>query len=64
MKIIEDIANIVFLEELHNYFINTPREKVLEDWEKSKEFDKVGPTMEEFLENVSSKDLDPEQFKK
>ena len=38
-----------FYEELKHYFETTPREKVLEDWNKSVEFDKIGPTVEEFL---------------
>jgi hypothetical protein len=38
-----------FYEELKEYFKNTPKKKVLEDWEKSKEFDSVGPTIGEFL---------------
>ena len=40
-----------FYEDLKHYFETTPREKVLEDWNKSAEFDKIGPTMEEFLES-------------
>ena len=39
-----------FYEDLKHYFETTPREKVLEDWNKSAEFDKIGPTMEEFIE--------------
>ena len=38
-----------FLEELEEYFKNTPREKVLEDWEKSRNCDSIGPTVSEFL---------------
>jgi hypothetical protein len=60
-----------FYEKLKEYFETTPREKVLEDWNKSAEFDKVGPTVDEFIENsnkeifknlktISSKDIDPE----
>lgn len=41
-----------FFEELKKYFEVTPREKVLEDWAKSIEFDKVGPTVEEFIEST------------
>lgn len=44
---------INFLEELKNYFENTPRKKILEDWAKSAEFDNVGPTVEEFLHNTN-----------
>ena len=42
-----------FFEDLKKYFENTPREKVLEDWAKSEEFDKIGPTVEEFLTYTS-----------
>lgn len=42
-----------FFEELKKYFEVTPREKVLEDWAKSAELDKVGPTVEEFLLNTN-----------
>ena len=38
-----------FFEELQEYFKNTPREKVLEDWSKTEEYDNIGPTVEEFL---------------
>lgn len=41
-----------FFEELKKYFEVTPREQVLEDWDKSAEFDKVGPTVEDFLYNT------------
>lgn len=36
-------------EKLKEYFNNTPKEKVLEDWEKSKEWDDVGITVDEFI---------------
>lgn len=42
---------INFLRELKKYFEVTPQEKVLEDWAKSAEFDKIEPTVEEFLKN-------------
>lgn len=42
-----------FFEELKNYFENTPKEKVFENWAKSKELDEVGPTIEEFLTHTS-----------
>ena len=40
-----------FYEKLVEYFKNTPREKVLEDWNKTAECDNIGPTVEEFLGN-------------
>ena len=42
-----------FFEELKKYFEVTPREKVLEDWAKSAEFDNIGPTVKEFIENTN-----------
>ena len=44
-----------FYEELKKYFEVTPREKILEDWNKSSEFDNIGPTVEEFLNNTKEK---------
>lgn len=41
-----------FVEELKKYFKEMPREKVLEDWEKTKEWDNVGITVEEFFQNT------------
>jgi len=41
-----------FFEELQKYFEVTPQEKILEDWAKSAEFDKIGPTVEQFLKNT------------
>lgn len=38
-----------FLESLRCYFKNNSREKVLEDWAKTEEFDQVGILMEDFL---------------
>jgi hypothetical protein len=44
-----------FYEKLKEYFENTPREKVLEDWAKSAEFDNVsiGGTVDEVAEKES-----------
>ena len=47
-----------FYEGLKHYFETTPREKVLEDWNKSAEFDKVAPTIEEFLEYPEQETLE------
>lgn len=41
-----------FLQELKAYLANTPREKLLEDWAKTKEFDLIGPSIEHFLANT------------
>lgn len=40
-----------FVDRLKKYFDETPREKVLEDWKKTKEWDKVGPTFDDFMDN-------------
>lgn len=45
----QTIDNQDFLQQLKDYFKNTPREKVLEDWAKSAEFDNVGPTVDDFI---------------
>lgn len=37
------------LEELKRYLETTPREEVLKTWAKSKKYDKVGPTVDEFM---------------
>lgn len=52
-----------FYEDLKKYFEETPREKVLEDWEKSKECDKVGPTVNEYLYKIA-KSLSEENMKR
>jgi hypothetical protein len=44
-----------FYKKLVEYFENTPREKVLEDWAKTEEFDEIGPTVDEFLNVYSPK---------
>jgi len=41
------------IDKLKEYFKNTPRDKVLEDCNKSKDFDNVGPTVKQFLNNNS-----------
>ena len=42
-----------FYEELEKYFANTPREKVLEDWAVSKNYDNVGPKVDDILKNLT-----------
>lgn len=41
------------LEELKKYLESTPVEIVLKDWAKYEEYDKIGPTMVEFLKNLT-----------
>jgi len=45
--------SFAFSEKLKQYFEETPREKILEDWAKSAEFDNVGPTVDDFLNNTN-----------
>lgn len=40
-----------FLEDLKRYFEITPPEEVKANWGKSKEYDNIGPTCDEFLRN-------------
>jgi hypothetical protein len=46
-----------FSEKLKQYFEETPMEKVLEDWAKSVEYDNVGPTVNEFLDNTNKQKI-------
>lgn len=41
-----------FLEALKEYFKNTSKEKILEDWNKSEKSDNIEPTIEEFIQNM------------
>ena len=50
IKLAEYFGNIN--ELLKKYFKDTPREKVLENWAKSEKFDNIGPTRDEFLEQI------------
>lgn len=43
------------IEQLREYFKNTPREQVLKDWEKTKEHDNVGVTIDKFFMNYIPK---------
>jgi hypothetical protein len=52
----QDLEKDIF-ENLKEYYKNTPRAKVLEDWNKSSHLDKVGPTVDEFLENSQEQRL-------
>ncbi|TDD78408.1 hypothetical protein [Flavobacterium caseinilyticum] len=37
------------LEDLKKYFQDTPQEQIMKDWAETEKFDKVGPSIEEFL---------------
>ena len=42
----------ILLDELKEYFDNTSEEQIKLDWEKSKPFDNIGPTVEEYFEET------------
>lgn len=44
---------MTILEELKEYFENTPIEQVRKDWESLSEWADVGPTLEEYLEEIN-----------
>jgi hypothetical protein len=37
------------LEQLKTYLETTPRDQILADWAKTEEYDKVGPTVDQFM---------------
>jgi hypothetical protein len=45
-----------FFESLKKYFKITPHEEVMASWERSKQFDKVGPTVDGFLDNTNKQE--------
>lgn len=48
--------------KIKEYFKNTPAEQMLEDWNKTAEFDKIKPTADEYLNSV--KKYSEEEVKK
>lgn len=61
-----NVANPV--AKLEEYFKETPHDKVLEEWEASKELDNVGPTLDEFtkasgitIEPIKNQQLSPKE---
>lgn len=49
-------------ESLQEYFKNTPKEKVLEDWNEFQHLDNEGITVKEFLENQKQETLEEAAF--
>jgi hypothetical protein len=37
------------LEDLKKYFQDTPQEQIMKEWTETEMYDKVGPSIEEFL---------------
>jgi hypothetical protein len=46
---------ITLTEMLKDYFAKTPLAQVKKDWEKSQEYDKVGPTFDEYMKFLEEK---------
>ena len=46
-----------FAEALKQYFENTPKEQIEADWKKSEEWDKVGPTVEQYMNVLDSNNV-------
>lgn len=44
---------MTILEELKEYFKNTPIEQIKKEWESLSEWADVGPTLEEYLEEIN-----------
>jgi hypothetical protein len=47
-----------FFEELEDYFKNTPKEQIQKDWDKLAEFDKIAPTVSEFIRAFKQETLE------
>ena len=51
LQVIEPLEKDDMLSRMKNYFATTPKEQILAEWEETKEWDNVGPTIEEFLQS-------------
>lgn len=43
-----------FVEQLVNYFNNTPRETIEKEWREYDKYNKIGPTVNEYMDFVNS----------
>lgn len=43
------------LEQIQDYFKNTSQEQIKKDWEEIKEWNNIGPTVDEYLESVMNR---------
>lgn len=56
------------LDSLKEYFANNTREQIEKDWKETEEWDNVGPTVKEFMENnlfctkIKSQNLNKQQL--
>jgi hypothetical protein len=46
------------VEKLKEYFKNNTKEKILEDWEKSKKYDEIGITADDFFKIQPAKTVE------
>ena len=58
----EETKPKTMLESLQEYFKNTSKEKVLEDWNEFQHLDEEGITVKEFLENQKQETLEEAKF--
>lgn len=49
------------LDKMDEYFKNTPKEKVQEDWKKSEKYDKVGITINKFINYLKLNKMTPKE---
>lgn len=42
----------LMLQKLKEYFNNTPKEQLEKDWEEIKQYQNIGPTVDEYFENL------------
>lgn len=45
------------LDKMEEYFKNTPKEKIQEDWKKSEQYDKVGITVDDLIKHLTPNEL-------
>ena len=50
------------LDQLKQYFKNTPQEQIKKDWKSLAKYDKVGPPASEYIEYL--KEINEKQIKK
>lgn len=46
------MKNPSILEQLKEYFKNTPREEIEKNWKAFEEYNTIGPTIDNFLEQI------------
>ena len=46
---------MTILEQLEEYFYNTPSKQIKEDWESLNEWSDIGPNLEDYLEEINER---------